>query len=237
MGAAAEGAGTRGLETARFVFIARRADPGALLEVLAALAAASSLASARPPAWWLFVQFFLVGGMALPMYALCAAHANDFLRKDQMVGASSALLLSYGIGAALGATRLVQVTAGGSALWALFGLGVGLAALLGLRVASYDFPSRFVHLTAGVALPLTAAAPLVALPALRQAFGYFPPREREIIARRLLELRGVRGSAGSLLRSARSLLRTTADPMALAEAGALEKTVDRLLTDEGLITT
>ncbi|TNY37255.1 DUF5682 family protein [Thermomonospora catenispora] len=84
---------------------------------------------------------------------------------------------------------------------------------------------------------LTEEEFLVALPALRQAFGYFPPREREIIARRLLELRGVRGSAGSLLRSARSLLRTTADPMALAEAGALEKTVDRLLTDEGLITT
>ena len=71
---------------------------------LAALAAASSLALAQPSAWWLFVQFFLVGGMALPMYALCAAHANDFLRKDQMVGASSALLLSYGIGAALGPT-------------------------------------------------------------------------------------------------------------------------------------
>ena len=77
-----------------------------------------------------------------------------------------ALALPAAVGAALGATRLVQVTAGGSALWALFGLGVGLAALLGLRVASYDFPSRFVHLTAGVALPLTAAAPLVALPAL-----------------------------------------------------------------------
>ena len=76
----------------------------AAVTFLAALAAASSLALARPPAWWLFVQFFLVGGMALPMYALCAAHANDFLRKDQMVGASSALLLSYGIGAALGPT-------------------------------------------------------------------------------------------------------------------------------------
>jgi hypothetical protein len=37
----------------------------------------------------------------------------------------------------------------------------GAAALIGLRVASYDFPSRFVHFTAGVALPLTAAAPVV----------------------------------------------------------------------------
>jgi hypothetical protein len=37
----------------------------------------------------------------------------------------------------------------------------GACALVGLRVASYDFPSRFVHFTAGVALPLTAAAPVV----------------------------------------------------------------------------
>lgn len=35
----------------------------------------------------------------------------------------------------------------------------GVCAAVGLRVASYDFPSRFVHFTAGVALPLTAAAP------------------------------------------------------------------------------
>lgn len=45
----------------------------------------------------------------------------------------------------------------------LVGLGAGVCALLGLRVASYDFPSRFVHMTAGVALPLTLAAPVVHL--------------------------------------------------------------------------
>ncbi|UED84822.1 hypothetical protein [Streptomyces profundus] len=41
------------------------------------------------------------------------------------------------------------------------GAAAGACALVGLRVASYDFPSRFVHFTAGVALPLTAAAPAV----------------------------------------------------------------------------
>ncbi len=35
--------------------------------------------------------------------------------------------------------------------------------MLGLRVASYDWPSRFVHMTAGVALPLTLAVPAVQL--------------------------------------------------------------------------
>ena len=103
--------------------------------LLAALAAMSSLPIARPPAWWLFVQFFIIGGMSLPMYALCAAHANDFLSREQMVGASSALLLSYGIGAALGPTAaaftmqalgpaglplfllVIHASIGGFALW------------------------------------------------------------------------------------------------------------------------
>jgi hypothetical protein len=45
----------------------------------------------------------------------------------------------------------------------LLAAACGACALIGLRVASYDFPSRFVHFTAGVALPLTAAAPAVYL--------------------------------------------------------------------------
>lgn len=46
---------------------------------------------------------------------------------------------------------------------AVLGLGAGVCALIGHRVASYDYPSRFVHFTAGVALPLAAAAPAVYL--------------------------------------------------------------------------
>ncbi|MER7791392.1 DUF5682 family protein [Streptomyces sp. NPDC097640] len=68
---------------------------------------------------------------------------------------------------------------------------------------------------------------LVALPALRQAFAYFPPRERETIARGLLDRRGLRGSA-------RSLTRTAADPLLTAEGMALEARVTRLLAGEGL---
>ncbi|MFF2780821.1 DUF5682 family protein [Streptomyces sp. NPDC058052] len=68
---------------------------------------------------------------------------------------------------------------------------------------------------------------LVALPALREAFAWFPPTEREGIAARLIERRGLRGSA-------RSLLRTTADPLDLARARALEDHVSRTLDDLGL---
>ncbi|MGW2396056.1 DUF5682 family protein [Kitasatospora sp. NPDC001664] len=68
---------------------------------------------------------------------------------------------------------------------------------------------------------------LTGLPALRQAFAHFPPRERERIAERLLERRGRRGSA-------RTLLRTTADPLDLARARALEQQVHQLLHRHGL---
>ncbi|MFI9768620.1 DUF5682 family protein [Streptomyces sp. NPDC052415] len=71
---------------------------------------------------------------------------------------------------------------------------------------------------------------LTGLPALRQAFAFFPPRERERIAERLLQRRGTRGSA-------RALLRTTADPLQLARARALEENVARLLTRHGLRST
>ncbi|MET7478571.1 hypothetical protein ABZT17_29985 [Streptomyces sp. NPDC005648] len=42
---------------------------------------------------------------------------------------------------------------------ALLGATAAACALIGHRVASYDYPSRFVHFTAGVALPLASAAP------------------------------------------------------------------------------
>lgn len=69
---------------------------------------------------------------------------------------------------------------------------------------------------------------LVAIPSLRLAFSWFPPREREAIAERLLERRGVRGSG-------RSLLRLAADPALLAHARATEARVDDLLQREALL--
>ncbi|WP_318842165.1 hypothetical protein [Streptomyces marincola] len=62
--------------------------------------------------------------------------------------------------AGAGALAADRVEGLGAAAVALASAG-GLCALIGHRVASYDFPSRFVHFTAGVALPLTAAAPAV----------------------------------------------------------------------------
>ncbi|SNX62195.1 hypothetical protein SAMN06272735_3951 [Streptomyces sp. TLI_55] len=63
--------------------------------------------------------------------------------------------------AAAGAGIAVGGMTGLGAEGALLGAGAGVCALIGHRVAGYDYPSRFVHFTAGVALPLAAAAPAV----------------------------------------------------------------------------
>ncbi len=68
-----------------------------------------------------------------------------------------ALLAAAGAGIAVGG----MTGLGGEG--AVLGVAAGVCALIGHRVASYDYPSRFVHFTAGVALPLAAAAPAVYL--------------------------------------------------------------------------
>ncbi|WP_051795969.1 hypothetical protein [Streptomyces sp. NRRL S-87] len=67
------------------------------------------------------------------------------------------------LAAAAGVGLLVGGFAGTGAGGALIGLAAGACALAGLRVAAYDYPSKFVHMTAGVALPLALAAPAVHL--------------------------------------------------------------------------
>ncbi|AQS68900.1 hypothetical protein [Streptomyces pactum] len=66
-----------------------------------------------------------------------------------------ALLAAAGAGIAVGSMTDLGTSG------ALLGAGTAVCALIGHRVAAYDYPSRFVHFTAGVALPLAAAAPAV----------------------------------------------------------------------------
>ncbi|MFI0963822.1 hypothetical protein ACH4S8_20765 [Streptomyces sp. NPDC021080] len=68
-----------------------------------------------------------------------------------------ALLAAAGAGIAVGGMTDLGTKG------AFLGACAGVCALIGHRVASYDYPSRFVHFTAGVALPLAAAAPAVYL--------------------------------------------------------------------------
>ncbi|GAA2623325.1 hypothetical protein [Streptomyces axinellae] len=89
-----------------------------------------------------------VGAGAVAVAALARA-----LPLPAYVSPLVALAAASGAGLALG-----QLTGTGPSA-ALSGLAAGVCALIGLRVAGYDFPSRFVHMTAGVALPLTLATP------------------------------------------------------------------------------
>jgi hypothetical protein len=94
----------------------------------------------------------VVGGIAV-----AAAVVARALPLTGVASVVVALLAAVGAGIAAGA--LSDIGSKG----AFLGLAAGVCALIGLRVASYDYPSRFVHMTAGVALPLTAAAPAVYL--------------------------------------------------------------------------
>ncbi|UJW31148.1 DUF5682 family protein [Saccharothrix sp. AJ9571] len=74
---------------------------------------------------------------------------------------------------------------------------------------------------------LTAHEFLVALPALRQAFEFFPPAERERFATALVARHGGEGSG-------RGLLRVRADPVLVAGGAAIEEAIDEMLTRAGL---
>jgi hypothetical protein len=88
--------------------------------------------------------------------AVAVATLARSLRGQGIATLAVALLAATGAGVATAQATDLSTSSG-----AFIGFAAGAAALIGLRVASYDFPSRFVHFTAGVALPLTAAAPVV----------------------------------------------------------------------------
>lgn len=91
-----------------------------------------------------------VGGAAVAVAILARAFPLPTI-------ASVIAALLAGAGAGLAVGGLTDLGSNG----ALLGAAAAVCALIGHRVAAYDYPSRFVHMTAGVALPLTAAAPVV----------------------------------------------------------------------------
>ncbi|MFI5671566.1 hypothetical protein [Streptomyces sp. NPDC051704] len=103
---------------------------------------------------------YLAAGSAAVSVGAAAVAVAVFTRALPLptpVSVGVSLAAATGAGIAVGG--LTSVGVGG----ALLGLAAGVCALIGLRVAAYDYPSKFVHMTAGVALPLAAAAPAVYL--------------------------------------------------------------------------
>ena len=73
-----------------------------LVTFLASVAALGAIALSGLSEIGLFVFIALLGGLSLPLYSLCIAHANDHLEPSQMVAASASLVLVMGVGASLG---------------------------------------------------------------------------------------------------------------------------------------
>ncbi|MFH9014642.1 hypothetical protein ACH4C6_25105 [Streptomyces sp. NPDC017943] len=126
------------------------ADPDERMYGLMATVAASALAIVAGGHLAADADAVTVGAVAVAVAVLARA-----LPLPTPASVVVALLAGAGGGAAAGAMTDLG-TAG-----ALLGAGAAACALIGHRAASYDYPSRFVHFTAGVALPLAAAAPAV----------------------------------------------------------------------------
>ncbi|WP_338780566.1 hypothetical protein [Streptomyces sp. DG1A-41] len=126
------------------------ADPDERMYGLMATVAASALAIVAGGYLAAEADAVTVGAIAVAVAVLARA-----LPLPTPASVVVALLAAAGGGVAAGSMTGLGTSG------ALLGAGAAACALIGHRVAAYDYPSRFVHFTAGVALPLSAAAPAV----------------------------------------------------------------------------
>lgn len=115
----------------------------------------------------LLVLACLYGGLAFPIYSLSVAHANDYIEAEDLVQASSGLLLSYGVGAALGPITAAAVM-GSLGPSGLFVYSAAVTAALALFVL-YRMVRR-------ESLPLEEQGPHVVLPRTTSEAAYLDPR-------------------------------------------------------------
>lgn len=126
------------------------ADPDTRIQSLMATVASAALAIVAAGHLAADPDAVTVGAAAVAVAILARA-----LPLPTVASVVVSLLAAAGAGIAVGG--MTDMGAKG----ALLGAVAAVCALIGHRVASYDYPSRFVHFTAGVALPLAAAAPAV----------------------------------------------------------------------------
>ncbi|MEV7976078.1 hypothetical protein [Streptomyces sp. NPDC086519] len=126
------------------------ADPDTRMYGLMATVASSALAIIATGYLGADPDTVSVGAAAVAVAVLARA-----LPLPTAASVTVSLLAATGAGIAVGGMT------GLGTKGALVGAAAGVCALVGHRAASYDYPSRFVHFTAGVALPLTAAAPVI----------------------------------------------------------------------------
>ncbi len=95
--------------------------------------------------WQVYLQIALVGGLCLPLYALCIAHTNDYLNQSQMVAASGTLVLANGAGASIGPplTAFAMDLIGAQAFFQISGISLALVCIFAIwRSTQRDAMSR-----------------------------------------------------------------------------------------------
>lgn len=153
-----------------------RMDRRRVIVALSLFAAVVSVAAVfltgRGPAWLLPLAVFIGAGPML-LYSLFIAHTNDHLRPEQLVAASSALILVFGSGAILGPSvsgALMDLVGPAGFLWLLavvqgFIAGFALYRMTRSPPASVSGPSPYTLNPAGT----PALSPALAEQALERA--------------------------------------------------------------------
>jgi MFS family permease len=112
---------------------------------------------------WAFIGLaVLLGGAAMPIYALCVAHVNDQIETREVVAASSALILVYGVGSAIGpfGASLVMDAVGPRGLFVFMAAALGAFALYAARRLVVSPPPPPEAKESWVSVPQTSHAVL-----------------------------------------------------------------------------
>jgi MFS family permease len=140
-----------------------RFDRRTVLVVICLLAAVSGVAVVYVAASFLpvlFVAGFIYGGLTMPLYTLCIAHANDNVDRTEFVAMSGGLLLVYGVGAVIGpvAASLAMSHVGGWALFGFIAMVHGGLAVFGVYRMTRRRPVPIEEQAAFIAVPRTTPA-------------------------------------------------------------------------------
>lgn len=109
-----------------------------ILSILGAIAGLAMLAS-NPTSWMMYALFALYGFAAFPVYGIAVAHANDFAKEGDFAGIASGMLVTYGVGLAIGpafAALIMNATAPVAlfAVTATFHVVLAVVAFIRMRV-------------------------------------------------------------------------------------------------------
>ena len=142
-----------------------------LFVALAGLAASLSSLLVTPDSVLAIMLMFFLGGAMFPLYSLTIAYTNDWIRPEEVLGASATLIRVNGSGAVVGPVVVAALMSAAGAsffYWTLVGVHAIIAVYVLLRIIVKD------------PLPVDAQRKYVAFPvrALAGATGLLPRRKR-----------------------------------------------------------